>query len=82
MTINSASGVFVPVKLYIDPPPKWVNEVGHEEENTLIFSSFYCLVFQLLNECLQCCIQISTLLSLAYFILLASLIAKSVDQQE
>jgi len=58
--------------------------VGHEEENNLLLIHFivYCFNFTTGNQCLEYCIQISTLLSLASFILLASLIAKNVDQQK
>ncbi len=31
----------------IDPPPKYVKEVGHEEENTWVLGSLYCLLSQL-----------------------------------
>ena len=55
-----------------------VKELGCEEENTLILVHFivYCFHFTRGNQCLQYCIQISTILSLA------CLIAKRVDEQK
>ena len=35
----------------IDSSPKYVKEVGHEEEKCFGFSSFYCLLFPLHNVC-------------------------------
>ncbi len=53
-------------------------------ENNLFLVHFnvYCFKISTGNSCLQYCIQISTLLSLASFIQPASLIAKRVDQQK
>jgi hypothetical protein len=58
--------------------------VGREEENNLVLAHFivYCFHFTSGNQCLQYRIQISAFLSLATFILPASLFAKRVDQQK
>jgi hypothetical protein len=55
--------------------------VDHEEENSLVLVHFivYCLTSKTGNQYLWYGIHISTPLSLASFILPASLIAKSVD---
>jgi hypothetical protein len=55
-----------------------------KKRNTLVLVHFivYCFHFTRGKQCLQYCIQISTPLSLTSFILLASLIAKRVDQQK